>query len=186
MPLKYLPNLFTLTRFFLIVPFLFFFYQKSYDYALYIFVIAGFTDGLDGWLARQFNWQSRLGLILDPIADKVLIVLSFVCLALINQMPWWLIELVLFRDMSILLGIFAWYRVMRRGLEFKPTWLSKINTFIELFLVSYCLFELSFFNAFMPLKTILISVVALTTTGSYIEYMWMWAKKAAISQLRTK
>lgn len=186
MPLKYLPNLFTLARFFLIVPFLFFFYQKSYDFALYVFVIAGFTDGLDGWLARQFAWQSRLGLILDPIADKLLIVTSFVSLALIHQMPWWLIELVLFRDMSILLGIFAWYQVMRRGLEFKPTWLSKINTAIELFLVSYCLFELSFLHTVDTFKWILILVVALTTTGSYIEYMWMWAKKAAISQLQTQ
>jgi len=186
MALKYLPNLFTMARFFLIVPFLVFFCQKNYTYALYMFVLAGFTDALDGWCARQFDWQSALGSVLDPIADKLLIVTSFIALAWINQMPVWLIELVLFRDMSILMGVFAWYYVMRRGLEFKPSWLSKINTVIELLLVSYCLFELAFFHVSTPLKLCLIGVVALTTTVSYIEYMWMWAKKAAANPSNLK
>ena len=186
MALKYLPNLFTMARFFLIVPFLVFFCQKNYTYALYMIVLAGFTDALDGWCARQFDWQSALGSVLDPIADKLLIVTSFIALAWINQMPVWLIELVLFRDMSILMGVFAWYYVMRRGLEFKPSWLSKINTVIELLLVSYCLFELAFFHVSTPLKLCLIGVVALTTTVSYIEYMWMWAKKAAANPSNLK
>jgi cardiolipin synthase len=181
MVLKYLPNLFTIARFFLIAPFLIFFCQKNYTYALYIFLLAGFTDGLDGWCARQFDWQSSLGSMLDPIADKLLIVTSFISLAWVNQMPWWLIELVLFRDISILMGVFAWYHVMRRGLEFKPSWLSKLNTVIELLLVSYCLFELAFFHVSTPFKLCLIGAVAFTTTVSYVEYMWMWAKKAAVN-----
>lgn len=186
MALKYLPNAFTIARFLLIAPFLVFFCQKNYPYALYIFLLAGFTDGLDGWLARQFDWQSSLGLMLDPIADKLLIVTSFISLAWIGLLPWWLIELVLFRDVSILLGVFAWYHVMRRGLDFKPTWLSKVNTVIELFLVSYCLFELAFFPIFMSLKVILIGTVVCTTTASYVEYMWVWAKRAAISHSNLK
>ncbi len=186
MPLKHLPNAFTILRFLLIVPFLGFFYQKNYANALYIFLLAGFTDGLDGWLARQFNWQSSLGLVLDPIADKLLIVSSFIALALMSKIPWWLLELVLFRDLSILLGVFAWYRVMKRGLEFKPTILSKINTGIEFFLISYCLFEQAFYWFSPLLKYSLIGLVTFTTTASYIEYMWMWARRAALNQPKNK
>ncbi len=186
MPLKYLPNAFTILRFLLVLPFLFFFCQKNYANAFYIFLFAGFTDGVDGWLARQFSWQSTLGLILDPIADKLLIVSSFIALALMSKIPWWLIELVLFRDFSILLGVLAWYRVMGRGLEFKPTQLSKINTVIEFLLISYCLFEQAFYWFCGPLKYILIGLVAFTTTASYVEYMWMWAKRAAFNQPKIK
>lgn len=186
MPLRYLPNAFTLLRFLLILPFLVSFYQQNYANAFYIFLLASFTDGLDGWLARQFHWESSLGLVLDPIADKLLIVTSFIALALLGKMPWWLIELVMFRDFSILLGVFAWYRVMGRGLEFKPSWLSKLNTVIEFFLISYCLFEAAFYGFYDPLKQVLIGLVALTTTISYVEYMWMWAKRAALNQTNIK
>ena len=176
---KYLPNIFTLTRLVLIIPFLLYFFQKSFANAFYIFVIAGFTDGLDGWLARQFNWQSRLGLFMDPIADKLLIASSFVSLALIGVLPWWLVELVFFRDISICFGVIAWYQLMHRSLDFQPSRLSKINTALELLLVSYCLFELAFLLSYPGLRWVFIALITLTTTLSYIEYMWMWAKKAS-------
>jgi cardiolipin synthase len=176
---KCLPNVFTLIRFLLIGPFLFCFFQKNYANAFYLFVLAGFTDGLDGWLARQFNWQTRLGLFMDPIADKLLIASSFVSLAWIGLLPWWLIELVFFRDISIFLGVFAWYRLMHRSLDFHPSRLSKLNTVLELLLVSYCLFELAFLPIYPWLRLLLIALIALTTTLSYIDYMWMWAKKAS-------
>lgn len=168
------------------MPFLGFFFQKNYANAFYLFLLAGFTDGLDGWLARHFNWQSTLGLILDPIADKLLIVTSLFSLAFIGEIPWWLLELVIFRDFSILLGVLAWHHVIKRGLEFKPSLLSKINTVIEFFLISYCLFEQAFYWFSIPLKYSLIAVVALTTTASYVEYMWMWARRAALNQPKLK
>jgi cardiolipin synthase len=183
MILKQLPNLLTLLRFFLIMPFLFYFYQENYANALYLFLVAGFTDALDGWLARQFRWQSTLGLFLDPIADKLLIAASFISLGLIHRLPWWLIELVFFRDVSILFGVYAWHQVMQGGLNFKPTVLSKVNTAIELFLVSYCLAELVFAMGYPMVRWMLIGTVALTTTASYVQYMWTWAKKASINPL---
>jgi cardiolipin synthase len=176
--------MFTLTRFVLIIPFLWYFFQENYLTAFYLFVIAGLTDGLDGWLARQFNWQTRLGLFMDPIADKLLIASSFVALALIHVLPWWLVELVFFRDISIFFGVFAWYHLMQRSLDFQPSRLSKVNTALELLLVSYCLFELAFSPIYPWLRLTLIGLIALTTTLSYIEYMWIWAKKASNQSLK--
>lgn len=180
MMLRYLPNLLTILRCILIIPFVVCFLSRNYATAFYIFLCAGLTDGLDGWCARQFHWESYIGLILDPIADKILIVISFVLLAWVDVMPWWLIELVLFRDMSILLGVVAWYHVMQRQLVFKPSRLSKTNTLIEFVLISSILWQLSWGGVPKMLHWSLIALVAVTTTGSYVEYMWLWAKRAAL------
>lgn len=177
---KQLPNLLTAGRLCSIVPFLFFFFEKKFEIALYVFLAAGLTDALDGWLARHFHWQSLLGLFLDPIADKLLIVLSFFSLAWVQILPWWLIILVLFRDLSILVGVLAWYYVMRREIDFKPSILSKINTFMELLLVCYCLLSLVFALQHPWILDALIGVVALTTILSHVGYLWMWAKKASV------
>jgi cardiolipin synthase (CMP-forming) len=186
MPLKYLPNTLTLLRCFFTIPFLIFFYQKNYVFALYILLFSGFTDGLDGWLARRFHWESRLGLVLDPIADKLLILSGFVALACLGQISWLLVELVFFRDLSILLGVLAWLRIMKRDLKFQPTWLSKMNTVIEFLLIAYCLLEQSLYLFYSPLKYSLIGLVALTTTSSYIQYVWVWAKRASLNQSEMK
>ena len=179
---KYLPNVFTLVRFVLIAPFLICFFEKNYAQAFYLFVLAGFTDAFDGWLARQFDWQTHVGLFLDPIADKMLIGSSFIALALINILPWWLVALVFFRDFSISLGVFAWYKVMRRSFDFQPSRLSKINTALELLLVSFCLCELAFLPLSFIVRLVLIALITLTTTVSYVDYMWIWAKKASLNQ----
>ncbi|MDF1645685.1 MAG: CDP-alcohol phosphatidyltransferase family protein [Legionellaceae bacterium] len=181
MVLKYLPNAFSLTRLMLIAPFLFFLHQSQFSTALYIFLFAGLTDGLDGWLARLFNWQTRFGSFIDPVADKLLIASSFISLALLGQLPWWLVSLVFFRDLTISLGVMAWQRFIPQRLDFKPTWLSKINTFLQLTLIIFCLIELAFGKTSHNITYILIGLTAFTTSVTYIDYVWTGARRAYAS-----
>jgi len=175
---KHLPNALTITRLVLIFPFLFKLHQGAYTYAFYIFLLAGFTDGLDGWLARSFKWQSFFGSFLDPLADKMLIVSSFISLACLGRLPWWLFVLVLLRDLTISLGVLAWFWLIRRRLDFDPTFISKINTLLQLILVTLCLFELAFFSLPNWVSIALITLTALTSSISYIDYVWTWSQRA--------
>ncbi|HHF7345764.1 TPA: CDP-alcohol phosphatidyltransferase family protein [Legionella feeleii] len=178
MILKHIPNALTLFRLVLIVPFLMLLYQQEYVNAFYVFLLAGLTDGIDGWLARHFHWQSFFGSFIDPLADKLLVASSFISLALIGELPWWLVILVFLRDLTISIGVIAWYWLIQRKLDFEPTLLSKINTTLQITLVISCLFELAFF-AFSPyLINALIVLAALTTAATYIDYVFTWGRRA--------
>lgn len=178
MMLKHIPNLLTAVRLVLIIPFLLLLYHHEYVIAFYLYLLAGFTDGLDGWLARQYNWQSTFGSFIDPLADKLLIASSFISLALIGSLPWWLVILVFMRDLTISMGVVAWYWLVQRQLDFKPSLLSKLNTALQLALVTLCLFELAFFS-FPPFYSATLMVItAITTTATYLNYVWTWGRKA--------
>lgn len=184
MILKHLPNALTLFRLILIVPFVRYLYHAEYVHAFYTFVLAGFTDGLDGWLARHFGWQSLFGSFVDPLADKLLVATSFISLALIGLLPWWLVILVFLRDFTISIGVLAWFWLIQRKLDFEPTLLSKFNTTFQLALVSICLFELAYYQFPQYLINGLIVVTATTTSITFIDYIWTWGHKAW-SQKRT-
>jgi cardiolipin synthase len=176
---KQIPNILTISRLILIFPFLYLLYTQSFTFAFYMFLGAGVTDGLDGWLARSFRWQSWLGSFLDPIADKLLIATSFISLALLEKLPWWLVILVFLRDITISLGAIAWFFLLDNQINFKPTRLSKANTVLQLLLVTICLFELAYqlFPSFIVFTLVLLTAV--TTIGSYVDYVWTWGHKAA-------
>jgi cardiolipin synthase len=178
MILRHIPNTLTLIRLGLIIPFAVYLYQKEYVEAFYTFVAAGLTDGLDGWLARHFNWQSAFGSFVDPMADKLLVATSFISMALIGLLPWWLVVLVFFRDLTISMGVLAWYWLIQRKLDFVPTPLSKVNTTLQLILVVFCLFELAYFKFPSYLISSLIYITGLTTAITYIHYLRMGCKKA--------
>ena len=178
MILRQIPNAFTLARLILIAPFLVFIYQNEYVNAFYTFVLAGFTDGLDGWLARTFNWQSSFGSFVDPVADKLLIASSFISLAIIGRMPWWLVALVFLRDITISIAVLGWHWLIQLEPDFKPSYLSKINTVLQLTLVTLCLFELAFANINAYWLNSLTILTAMTTISSYIDYAWTWGRKA--------
>lgn len=175
---KQIPNALTIFRLILIAPFLVNIYQQAYVYAFYIFIIAGFTDGLDGWLARHFNWQTKIGSMIDPVADKLLVLSSFISLALIGYLPWWLVILVITRDLTISFGALIWITLIQRPLNFEPTRLSKYNTSFQLALVTLCLFELAYFEFPPSVIYSLIILTTITTTTSYVDYVWTWGNKA--------
>ncbi len=181
MILRHIPNTLSLIRLGLIIPFLFFLYQEEYSNAFYIFILAGCTDGLDGLLARHFNWQSVFGAWIDPVADKLLIATSFISLALMGILPWWLVVLVFLRDFTISFGVLAWYWFIQRKLDFKPTLLSKVNTVFQLMLLTLCLFELAFFRFTPHVREALIIITTLTTTVTYFDYVWTWGRRACLA-----
>jgi len=108
--LLHVPNFLTLCRLFLIPVFLGLPRKRQFTPSLYVFGIAALTDSLDGTLARWFNWRTELGAILDPFADKLLLVSAFVALTMDNVMPGWLLGVIIIRDVVIvlLLVVFAW------------------------------------------------------------------------------
>lgn len=179
--IRHIPNILTFTRLLLIIPFLSCLYYRHYACSFFIFALAGMTDGLDGWLARTFKWQSKIGSFIDPLADKLLISTSFLSLALLGSLPLWLVVLVFARDLTICIGIIAWYLLLQKDLEFHPTWLSKINTVLQLMLVTCCLFDLAFYKFSSFLIELLVILTASTTALSYIDYVWTWGKKACSS-----
>lgn len=178
MMVKYIPNTLTLFRLGLIIPFLFYLHNHYYVDAFYVFILAGFTDGLDGWLARQFHWQTFFGSFVDPLADKLLVASSFISLALLGSLPWWLVTLVFLRDVTISMGIVAWYWFIQLKLDFEPTMLSKINTSLQLALVTLCLFKLAYFRFPPFIIDGLIYVTALTTSITFFHYIWLGCHKA--------
>ncbi|MEN6638148.1 MAG: CDP-alcohol phosphatidyltransferase family protein [Smithellaceae bacterium] len=126
-----IPNFLSLLRIILVPVFVIFLMQAEYDKALITFMIAGLTDALDGTLARLLNCQTALGAYLDPIADKLLLVTSFVTLAIYGIIPAWLAVIVISRDCIILLGI-AILTLMSVTYEIKPAIVSKITTALQI------------------------------------------------------
>ncbi|MEK6409886.1 MAG: CDP-alcohol phosphatidyltransferase family protein [Acidobacteriota bacterium] len=137
-----IPNILTTFRMVLTVPFLYFVQQGSFGKALLVFFGASVTDFVDGFIARRFKQQSRLGRFLDPIADKLLTTTGFVVMAIPHagfpSIPIWLAVAVVGRDVIIVLGSLVVY-LLTKFKDFKPTLIGKINTLVELGLIVWFL-----------------------------------------------
>lgn len=129
--MRHLPNLICLIRIALVWPAAAALNAGEQLAALSLFVAAAVSDGLDGYLAKRFNWTSELGKFLDPLADKLLLVTVFVESAWLGLVPWWLTAAVVARDVMIGLGALV-YRLWFGPLRGRPTVLSKINTAAQL------------------------------------------------------
>lgn len=177
MQVRNIPNFLTGIRILLVAPLVYVLHQEDYFLSLWIILVAGASDGLDGFLAKRYQWQSRLGSILDPIADKLLLISSFITLTLLGHFPYWLMLLVLGRDGIIVLGAFA-YHFFVGPLEMEPAPLSKLNTLCQILLIVAVIIsqvpELDIF----PLVDWLIYLVAVTTFTSGMQYVWHWGRRA--------
>lgn len=129
--MRHLPNLICLIRIALIWPIAAALNRGDMPAALALFVAAGVSDALDGYLAKRFRWTSELGKVLDPLADKLLLVTVFVEAAWLGLVPWWLTAAVVARDVMIGLGALV-YRLWFGPLRGRPRVLSKINTALQL------------------------------------------------------
>jgi cardiolipin synthase len=146
------PNLLTVFRMVLIPVFASLLFYQRFILALAIFVLAGVTDGLDGLLARRFNQKSQLGTILDPIADKLMLVTSFVVLSMRSvfpqplpshlPVPFWVTVAVISRDVFILVGAAA-INIVTGFRGFRPSLLGKINTTVQIFAIAAIIFAAS-------------------------------------------
>ena len=137
-----LPNFLTFLRMAIVPFFVLAVFAHDFRLAVWIFVISGITDVLDGWIARTFDLQSRMGALLDPLADKVLLTAAYISLAVPHGqavvIPIWLAILTLFRDFLIMLMAFVFY--MFEGVKsFPPTWAGKLTTVMHVVTVSLVL-----------------------------------------------
>jgi len=174
--MHHLPNLLTLLRLLLVPPVAWLILSGTYGAALLLFVLAAVSDALDGFLARRFGWSSRLGALLDPLADKLLLVVSCVCLSLAGLIPGWLALLVLARDLLIVAGSFC-YRWRVGSLEIRPSRLGKLSTFLQSALVSVALLQAALLPAFSVVLKPLIVLVLLGILASAIDYVRTWTDK---------
>lgn len=129
--MRQLPNLICLARIALIWPINVALLNANYDFALLLFTAAAVSDGLDGFLAKRFGWTSELGKILDPLADKLLLINMFVIGTSLALVPLWLTVAAVTRDLMIILGAIA-LRIWVGPLRGHPSILSKINTLLQL------------------------------------------------------
>lgn len=129
--MRHLPNLICLIRLALVWPVASALSAGNDLLALVLFVIAAVSDGLDGYLAKRFNWTSELGKFLDPMADKLLLMTVFIEAAWLNLVPWWITAAAVARDVLIGSGALV-FRVWIGPLHGRPTVISKINTAAQL------------------------------------------------------
>lgn len=166
-----LPNILTILRILLIPLFIIALLREAFTVALLVFALAAVSDGLDGLLARYFDQRTVLGAYLDPIADKMLLTSSFVCLAVMRMLPGWLTVLVITRDILIILGI-AIFSITDIKIEVKPTLDSKLTTVFQLATILAVLIE-PHLSAAQMLKQVLIWVAALLTCFSGLHYIYI-------------
>ncbi len=177
MSLSWLPNAISLFRIALVPPILALLLNGRHDIALLLFFVAGFSDGLDGYLAKRFEWHSRSGALLDPIADKLLVAGTFVTLSITGYLPVWLAAIVILRVFVIVGGAMA-YNFLVRPVEGEPTRISKLNTAIELLLVLFVISRAGFDWPDKITITMLGAAVLVTVVISGIDYVWSWTNRA--------
>jgi len=179
MTLRFLPNLLCVLRLLLVYPVAHGILQGHYPQVLALFAIAAFTDGLDGFLAKRFGWESELGRVLDPLADKLLLVTVFICLSIARIAPWWLAALVLLRDLVIFFGALT-YKWLFGPLRGRPTAASKFNTVCQ---IAFCLAAVAWAGFGWPGDEVVIALGALvvvSTSVSGIDYTLIYSRRAAV------
>jgi cardiolipin synthase len=151
--------------------------RDDFAWALALFAFAGFSDGLDGYLAKRFDWHTRLGALLDPVADKLLVAGTFITLAYTQDIPVWLASVVILRDVIIVAGAMA-YNFFVRPVEGEPTRVSKLNTALQLLLLLFVLSRAGFGWPDQISITVLGAAVLVTVVISGVDYVWSWTRRA--------
>src|SRR6266436_966845 len=171
-----LPNLISLGRLLLVPLAISLILDGSYWAAFWIFVIAGVSDAVDGFIAKRLDRRTRLGALLDPLADKVLLVSVYVTLGFAGQLWTWLVVLVVFRDIMIVVGFLLILAIATVPKPFQPLFISKVNTGVQVALVGYVLARRGI-GADAGLVDLVLSIaVAVTTVVSGITYLVRWAR----------
>ncbi len=175
--LRHLPNFICLVRIALIWPTLDALVSGLYWKALALVAVCAVSDGLDGWLAKRFNWTSHLGKLLDPLADKLLLVSLFLTATWINLLPWWLTAAVVARDLMIGGGAVV-YRLWFGPLHGRPTILSKLNTGMQLAVALAAILGAACGLPTREMVTALAFVTLITTIVSGADYLTVFTRRA--------
>tara|TARA_R110000782_G_scaffold107317_9_gene195759 strand:- start:1138 stop:1683 length:546 start_codon:yes stop_codon:yes gene_type:complete len=177
MSFSWIPNAISLLRIALVAPILLLILNDGYAVAIVLFCVAGFSDGVDGYLAKRFGWRTRLGALLDPIADKLLVAGLFITLAYMQLIPTWLASVVIFRDLVIISGATA-YNFIVGPVQGEPTRISKLNTALELLFLLFVMSRAGFGWPDEITNTVLGASILVTVVISGVDYVWSWSRRA--------
>jgi cardiolipin synthase (CMP-forming) len=175
--LRQLPNVITSIRILLVVPIAMALSRHRPVETLWLFCIAGASDGIDGFLAKRFGWQTDLGGLLDPVADKLLLATVFVMLALLGSVPVWLTAAVIARDCIIVLGAVA-YRIALGPVAARPSRVSKLNTLCQVIFILVVI-GTPLFSWPPEWQTFLGALVFVTVAVSGLDYVLAYSRLAA-------
>lgn len=168
-----LPNLITICRVFLVPVVVWLIITDHMLIAFWTFLVAGISDGIDGFIAKRFAQQTVLGAYLDPLADKALLVSIYIALGLNNHIPNWLVIMVVSRDILIIAAvILSW--MLDRAIRMSPLFVSKANTTGQIMLAALVLFDLGFALDLTLTRQVMIIAVAVLTVASATVYLVRW------------
>jgi cardiolipin synthase (CMP-forming) len=176
-----LPNLISLGRLLLVPLAIWLILGGRYGAAFWVFIVAGVSDALDGFIAKRFDRRTRLGALLDPVADKALLVSVYVTLGLAHQLWTSLVILVVFRDVMIV-GGFLMIQAFAVPKQYDPLYISKINTGLQIALVAFVLARLGLGVGSGRFDIALSYAVIATTVLSGLSYLVRWARILAHSE----
>ncbi|MBI3700695.1 MAG: CDP-alcohol phosphatidyltransferase family protein [Afipia sp.] len=176
-----LPNIITLMRILLVPVIIWAIASQQMKLAFFIFVVAGVSDAIDGFLAKRFNMVTDIGALLDPVADKALLVSIYMMLGISGNIPEWLVILVVSRDVMIVGAvIISW--LLDNPIPMKPLMVSKMNTVAQVAFAALVLASLGFGFHAGPYQTILMVAVAILTTLSMVFYLIEWARHMSTTE----
>lgn len=169
-----IPNLICFARIALVIPIIRLLWQEQFLLSLLLILIAGLSDILDGYLAKKNNWRSYLGAVLDPAADKILLVSLFLTLQSMDLIPLWLTLTVILRDLMIVFGL-GLYRYFVGVPQPKPTRISKFNTLLQLAFIILVILAQGIQFPFAILSMVCGSLVFVTSILSGLDYWIIWS-----------
>jgi len=169
-----IPNLICFARIALVIPIIRLLWQEQFLLSLLLILIAGLSDILDGYLAKKNNWRSYLGAVLDPAADKILLVSLFLTLQSMDLIPLWLTMTVILRDLMIVFGL-GLYRYFVGVPQPKPTRISKFNTLLQLAFIILVILAQGIQFPFAILSMVCGSLVFVTSILSGLDYWIIWS-----------
>lgn len=168
-----LPNAITVGRLLAVPVMVWLIVSDRMSAAFWLFVAAGISDGVDGFIAKKFGAESQLGSYLDPIADKVMLVCIYITLGVEGQLSSWLVILVVFRD-ALIVGGALLSQVLDHPLRMRPLFISKVNTVAQIVLAAVALAELGPVFPELPLVGALEICIGATTAASGAVYLVQW------------
>ncbi|MDJ0928926.1 MAG: CDP-alcohol phosphatidyltransferase family protein [Gammaproteobacteria bacterium] len=173
----HIPNAICIVRILLVLPIVLYLLDGRFDLALLLILVAGGSDGVDGFLARRFDWRTRLGGLLDPAADKLLVMSLFLTLAWLGLTPVWLASIVILRDATIVGGASA-YTLLIGKVQPEPSNISKLNTIFELSYLLSVVAQQAFGWPLERLVLVLGAGVLVTAVLSGLDYVLTWSGRA--------
>lgn len=179
--MRHIPNIISVIRILLVLPIALALGHQLLALSIMLFALAGISDLADGFLAKRFGWQSELGAVLDPIADKLLLATVFIILSIMKLVPLWLMVAAVARDVIIVSGAAA-YRLVVGPLTAHPSFVSKCNTLCQ---AAYILAVVSQAKFLMPPEWVITWLGALvfaTVAVSGIDYVLVYGRRAAVAR----